>query len=219
MRMPNADCRLPNPQPTHRGGVLVSHAGGHSRRGVSLVELLLALAISAMLLTAVMVALDASFHAYAVAAESATTQASTRLMTHRLLTLLRTSTAHGPLQADAASNPPAILNGDTIESPYIELIDPNDRFIRIEYRPATQELWAITQASGSAVPTAQPILSGVTAAAFYCNRRKDDDGVWVLNRATMDITAQVTGDTTLAIENASTPPIRIIASTKPRKLD
>mgnify|MGYP005841577863 CR=1 FL=1 len=193
--------------------------GNRNCRGVSLIELLLALAISAMLLTATMVALDASFHAYAVAAESASTQASTRLLTHRLLTLIRTSTAHGPLQPDATSTPAAVLNGDTIESPYIELIDPNDRFIRIEYRPATRELWAITQAAGASIPTAQPILRDVSSATFYCNRRKDEDGVWVLNRATMDITAEVSGDTTLDIERGNLPPIRIVASTKPRKLD
>ena len=40
--------------------------------GLSLVELLVSLAITAMLLTATMVAIDASFQAYAAAAESAT---------------------------------------------------------------------------------------------------------------------------------------------------
>lgn len=187
-------------------------------RGVSMIELLLALAISAMLLTATMVAVDASFHAYAVAAESASTQASTRLTTHRLLTLLRTSTAHGPLEADASSTPPATLSGDTVTSPYIELIDPNDRLVRIEYRPGVQELWVISQPAGGGLPVAQPILRGVTAATFYCRRRKDSEGVLVLDRATMDLTVEVAGDTTLDIENAVLPPIRVIASTKPRKL-
>jgi prepilin-type N-terminal cleavage/methylation domain-containing protein len=189
------------------------------RAGVSLIEMLLALAISAMLLTATMVALDASFHAYAVASETAATQASTRLTTHRLLTLIRTSTAHGPLQADSSSTPPATLSGDTVVSPYIELIDPNDRYIRIEYRPAVQELWAITQPAGGGLPLAQPILRGVTSATFHCARRKDADGVWVLSRATMDLTVETTSDTTLELESSSLPPIRIIASTKPRKLD
>lgn len=188
-------------------------------RGVSLIEMLLALAISAMLLTATMVALDASFHAYAVAAETATTQASTRLTTHRLLTLIRTSTAHGPLAADATSTPPAVLNGETIESPYIELIDPNDRYIRVEYRPAVEELWVITQPAGGGLPLAQPILRGVTAASFHCRRRKDAEGVWILERATMDLTVEITGDTTLEIERTNLPPIRMIASTKPRKLE
>ncbi len=208
MTIPNSESPIP-----------ITRSQPARRRGVSLVEMLLALAISALLLTATMVALDASFHAYAVAAETATTQASTRLMTHRLLTLIRTSTAHGPLQPDATSSPPATLSGDTIDSPYIELIDPNDRFIRIEYRPLVQELWAITQPAGGGLPLAQPILRGVTAANFFCNRRKDADGVWVLARATMDLTVEATGDTTLQLESADLPPIRIIASTKPRKLD
>lgn len=179
-----------------------------------MVELLLSLAISAMVLTAVMVALDASFRAYASAAEQAATQSAVRMITNRLLMLIRTSTAHGPLVPETG----AVLSGDTITSDHIELIDPNGDLIRIEYRPATQELWMLTTVGGVGTPEEQPLLGGVRAAQFFTVRRQDDDGVWVLDRATMDLTVQPDTDTTVAIESGHTPDIRIIASTMPRKL-
>ena len=112
-----------------------------SSRGLSMVELLIALAISAMLLTATMVALDASFKAYADSAEQASSQAATRMIVHRLLTMVRTSTAHGPLEPDGAAVPAITLAGNTITSNYIELIDTKGYLIRIEYDAAKEELW------------------------------------------------------------------------------
>ncbi|HEX7010413.1 MAG TPA: prepilin-type N-terminal cleavage/methylation domain-containing protein [Phycisphaeraceae bacterium] len=189
------------------------------RRGLSLVEMLLSLVITAMLLTATMVAIDASFYAYAAAAQSASTQAATRMVIHRLLTLIRTSTAHGPLMPDSSSDPPVVLNGDTIESHYLELIDPKGNYVRVEYREDPHELWLITRPYGSTTEQERPLLGGVTACQFYAHRRKDDEGVWVLQRGSMDLTVQPDDDNTLDIEKANTEPIRVIASTMPRKLD
>ena len=53
---------------------------------------------------------------------------------------------------------------------------------------------------------------------FTLLRRQDDDGLWVLDRGTVDLTVLPTDDTTLSLENGSITPIRLIASTAPRKL-
>lgn len=175
--------------------------------------------ISAMLLTATMVALDASFRAYASAAEQASTQAATRMIVNRLLMVIRNSTAHGPLLPNLALVPPVTLDGNVITSNFIDLIDTNGTQLRIEYRNATQELWLIDSTDPILGPIEQPLLGGVTNAQFFAVRRQDDDGVWVLDRATMDITVQPDPDTTVAIETSDSPPIRLIASTMPRKLE
>lgn len=188
------------------------------RAGLTIVEMLVSLAIVAMLLVATMLAIDASFKAYSAAVETASTQTATRLVIHRLLTLIRTSTAHGPLMADPASDPPATLSGDTITSPYVELIDPRGNSVRVEYRSKVQQLWVITTPYGSSTTTAEPLLGGVTACSFDLLRREDGAGVLVLERASMDLTVEPDADNTLAIENAHTPPIHIVASTMPRKL-
>ncbi|MHC5028758.1 MAG: prepilin-type N-terminal cleavage/methylation domain-containing protein [Planctomycetota bacterium] len=71
-----------------------------SRRGFNLVEMLLALAISAALLTATMVALRASFNAYQRTTEMASTHTISRLAMHRMLTLIRTGQEFGPFPLD-----------------------------------------------------------------------------------------------------------------------
>ncbi len=194
--------------------------------GLSLVELLVSLAITAMLLTATMVAIDASFQAYAAAAESASTQTATRMVINRLMTLVRTSTAHGPLLDDPTDNPPVVLlaDGSTIESHYITLLNPQGDLIRIEYRDGTHlttpnELWLVIDPFGGGAQQTQPILGGVTDATFYTHRRFDSDGVLVLERGSIDMTVVADDDATLALEGAELPPIRVIASTMPRKLD
>lgn len=188
------------------------------RGGLSLIELMIALAITAMLLTATMAALDASFRAYADAAEQASTQIATRMIVDRTLTLIRTSTAHGPLEPDPGAVPPITLDSDNIiTSSFIELLDPNGDVLRIEYRAASNELWLILDPDGAS-PIAQPLMGGVTQAQFFSRRRRNRDNLWVLERCTIDLTIQPDEDTTLALENGRAQPIRVIASTAPRKL-
>ena len=180
--------------------------------------MLTALAITAMLLTATMVATDASFKAYAQTVAQASTQAATRMVTHRLMSMVRTSTAHGPLMPDAGAQP-ITLNGDTITSNYLELVDSRNNLVRVEYRAQEQELWAtITPLAGGAA-TSQPLLSGVTDCTFFVHRRLDEDNVFVLERATMDLTAQPPADATVELENSKPRPVRVVASTMPRQLE
>ncbi len=183
--------------------------------GLSLVEMLISLAITAMLMTATVVAIDASFRAYAAAAESASTQTTTRLVVHRLLTLMRTSTAHGPLLPETD----VTLSGNTLTSPFIELVDPSGNLIRLEYESADQMLYVTITPFGGSVATKEPLLGGVTQCQFMLNRRMDDDGVWVLERGSIDFNVEPDSDTSLAIEGDAAEPMRVIASTMPRKLE
>ena len=187
-------------------------------RGLSILELLLALAITAVLLTATAVAIAASFRAYGDAVEQAGAQVATRMVTQRLLGLIRSSTAHGPLEPDAGAEPPITLDGQTITSDHIELIDPLGRVLRCEYRADDEELWLIMD-PGTEDEQAQPLIAGVTAATFMLRRWLNDDGLWELERATVDMTVQPDEDATLALENGPAQAIRVITSTKPRKLE
>ncbi|MEM9020176.1 MAG: prepilin-type N-terminal cleavage/methylation domain-containing protein [Planctomycetota bacterium] len=187
--------------------------------GLSLVEMIISLAITAMLLTATMVAINASFIAYASAAESASTQTSTRLVVHRLLALVRTSTAHGPLLPDSSADPPVTLSGFTLTSNYIDLVDPDGDVIRLTYVANEDMIYVTVTPYGTATATTEPLLGGVTDCTFYIQRRLDDDGVWVLGRGTVDFTVQPDDDSSLELEGGVTAPVRVIASTMPRKLE
>ena len=202
------------------------------RRGLSLVELLIALAIISALLTATGVALDVSFKAYAIATQSASTQASTRLLTNRLLTNIRNAVAHQPLNmtADDITDGAVLVTDTLIESPFIGFVDRNGDTVRLTWydantpvsgdgsTPGPDELWMRrTPASGGTI-TEQPVLKGVTACKFSMLRGKDGDGIYVLRRATFDFTVNAGDDSTLQIEAGNVPPVRVVASTKPRRI-
>jgi prepilin-type N-terminal cleavage/methylation domain-containing protein len=187
-------------------------------RGLSLIEVMMSLSITAMLLVATMAALDTSFRAYADASQQATVQVGTRLVTHRLLTLIRTSTAHGPLQPDFTVDPPITIDGDVLTSYFIELLDPRGRILRVEHRADEQQLWLIEN-PGLSTEQSQPLIDGVTAARFHVKRRINEDGLLVLERGSVDLTIQAVEDNTLAIEAGKPQPMRVIASTMPRKIE
>ncbi|MFK7789954.1 MAG: type II secretion system protein J [Phycisphaeraceae bacterium] len=191
------------------------HRRQRRRLGLSLIEMMISLAITALLLTATMVAIDASFQAYAAAAESASTQTSTRLVTHRLLSLMRTSTAHGPLLPETG----VTLAGTTLTSDYIEMLDPDGNLIRLEYVELEEMLYVTVTPFGGSVATREPLLGGVRQCEFKLVRRLDDDGVWILERGSIDFTVYPDKDSSLAIEGDAAEPMRVIASTMPRKLE
>jgi len=199
-------------------------AGTRSMRGVSMVELLLALAISAMLLTATVLAVDASFQSYAVAAESASTQTQTRMVAHRVMMLIRNSTAHEPMtlaQATSFDSSATVSNG-VIQTNHIVLLDPDGRLLRIWWDSSNEQLWMaeldISTLAEKVSPPPTPIIDGVTQAIFYCKAREDEQGVLVLERGSLDLQVEAPADSTLDIERTSTEPMRLIVSTMPRRL-
>lgn len=103
----------------------------HLSRGFSLVEMLVALVISATLLTATLAALDASFKTYKVTTDSASTHVVGRLVMHRLSTLIRTGEQFGPYPTNPILTP--IIESEAIEFVTVPDSDSNIRQVwRIE---------------------------------------------------------------------------------------
>jgi prepilin-type N-terminal cleavage/methylation domain-containing protein len=205
---------------TNRKSKIENRKCSRRRRGLSLVEMLVALAISAALLTATMVAIDTSFKAYAIAAESASTQTATRMVINRLLTLVRTSTAHAPVdETDPLPTGATVtFNGTLVESSFLEVVHPDGDLYTITWDSANEQLMLTqTPASGGTITT-QPILGGVTDCTFQLSRRRDNDGYWQLERGSIDFTVEADDDASLDLEVGDVPPVRVIASTKPRRV-
>ena len=197
--------------------------------GLSIIELLIALSISAVVLVAVVAAIDVSFYAYASAAESASTQSASRLVMQRLITLIRTTTLHDAYDP----NDPTVTLGNPAQPPVqsvgIEMVDPDGRLLKIwwalnaDYGDADLgDLWYQQDASDP-----QPMLESVriqrTAAGglpylFTLSSRSTDQGL-VLSRATIDLTVEPGSDATLSLEayQGAADPVRLVASTVPRK--
>lgn len=195
------------------------------RRAFSLVEMLLALAISATLLTATLAALDSSFKGYKATTESASTHVVSRIVMHRLLAMVRTGVDFGPFPADvldSAQNP--------VQSDFFEFVSGRDlagginRVTRIERRPGANpsdpgELWYVLlqpQAPTPVVLEEWPLLSGVLNATFTLTY---DIGP-KLKRATIDLTIAPNDSKDIVIGADTLPQtIRLVASASPRQLE
>ncbi|MEM1445267.1 MAG: hypothetical protein AAGF84_04375 [Planctomycetota bacterium] len=184
----------------------------------------MSLSITSLLLTATMVAIDASFRAYASAAESASTQVSTRMVIHRVLTLVRTGTLQGPLTADdhatygSGLNMPD-FNGNTVTSSYMHLFDRDLNRLTLIYEEDEQMLYLETEPPGGTA-VRYPLLGGVTDCEFVLRRRRDasTNYQWWLERGSMDMTVEPDTNATTDLELGQTASVRVVASTAPRRL-
>lgn len=212
-----------------------------SRRGFSIIEMQIAALISALLLSATLVALDTMFKGYRTNADSASAHVVTRITVNRLLTLIRTGTDFGPVSNDIfdeCQNP--------IISDFFEFVSDRgaDGFAaevtRIEYRfpgegaqhriwsecvppPALDfenaegdagELWLVRTDLATDAETEFLLLRDVRAARFTMRYDRGPQ----LVRCTIDITVDPEIPESVSI-GADAPPqtVRVVASAMPRR--
>ena len=130
-------------------------------RAFSLVEMLIALAISGALLAATLVALQTSFRAYQVTTDQASTHAVGRLVLHRMTAMIRSGQDFRPLPSD--------IRERFVSSDYIEFYHPDTgNLITVNWNSLTgQLLYSID--NGSPVV----LLEGVVA-------RTEEDGTPIM---------------------------------------
>ncbi len=198
------------------------------RAGFSMIELLIALSISSMLLSACLVALDASFKSYEITTESASTHVVSRMVMYRSLAMIRSGEEFGPY-------PMGVLTPTKITSDYIEFVTAKDdgtgykQITRLEKVPdgavglglyqLMYKRWEFV--NGVPIPGSYveyPLIRNLRAAQFTLEYDRGP----VLRRATVDLTVKPDDNDTGDIQIASdleAPVIRLIASTSPRRLD
>lgn len=196
------------------------------RRGFSLVEMLVAMTITATLLTATLGALDASFKSYKMTTEGASTHVVSRIVMTRLMAMIRNGAEFGPYPVDvldAAQNP---VESNSIE---FETFRDDDtgvvQITRIERRTATEagngpyELWYIRKDYDGETLTRseeRPLLVKLEEAKFTLEY---DVGPRLLH-ATVDLTIKPDDIQDAAIAADIAPPtIRMVSSVSPRRLD
>jgi len=103
-----------------------------NRRGFSLVEVLIAIAITSTLLTATLVSLDASFRAYQSTTEEVSSNAIGRIVMHRMLTMIRTGTDFGPFPED-----PRVK---LVQTDFIEFKTQSGEIVTIQWDRNSEEL-------------------------------------------------------------------------------
>ena len=197
------------------------------RRGFSVAELLVALMISSMLLTATLTALDASFKSYKATTESASSHVVARMVMHRLTTMIRTGEDFGPFPLNPIQDP--VLIPDPPEIEFVTARDEDsgeETVVRIERRDASPggaapyELWYVqTQVlDGEPVgePEEYPLLTNVQHVLFTL---RYDVGPR-LQYATVDLTIHPDDLEDAAIAaNLESASMRMVATIAPRRVD
>lgn len=179
------------------------------RAGFSLIEVLIALAITAVLLTATLVALDASFRAYQSTTEEVSTHSITRLVMHRLLTMVRTGTDFGPYPDD-----PRVR---VIQSDHIQFRTQSDDVVTVRWDQSSEVLTyqvageAPVELLGGVIGTRDAennLISPFTLE--YADGRR-------LYRATFDFTVEPDDIIDLELEgDREDNEIRVVGSAMPR---
>ncbi len=198
------------------------------RRGFSMIEVLIALTISSTLLAATLAALDSSFKQYKSTTESASTHVVSRIVMHRVLSMLRTGVEFGPFPADVYNT-----NQNPVVSDFIEFLSERDlaagmsRITRIELRPGEiengpGELWYVlidADADDPLIIEERPLIRGVVEVSFTLHYNRQ---TFALDRATVDMTIEPNDSQDLrfgAIADPSAPQtIRLVASAAPRQM-
>ncbi len=182
--------------------------------------MLVALAITASLLSASLVALDTSFKAYQMTTDSASTNVVTRIVVHRMSAMIRTGTEFGPYPTDVfdpAQNP--------LLSNFIEFVSDEDvatgyrQITRIEAIPdvvagnGSLILQLVIEEDNAGVITTieRPLIRGVIEAAFTLVY---DVGP-KLKHVTIDLTVTPVESGSLGIDGESNT-IRIVTTASPR---
>ena len=198
------------------------------RRGFSMVELLLALAIVSMVLTSAMVALDAAFKGYRATTDTASTHVVSRLVMNRMIAMIRNGTEFGPFPSDVLDPVQNPMDSSFIEFVSFEDEDTDTRQVtRIEFREAGDgedygALWFMLYTFESGVQQGEPVearmIPNVEAASFELEYQVGPK----LARATIDLLIRPNDDLDpIGVESRNennNEPIRLVGSATPRRL-
>ncbi len=199
-----------------------------NRGGFSLIEMLVALTISASLLTAALSALDTSFKSYKHITEGASTQVVSRISMHRIMAMIRTGTEFAPYPVDVLDNAqnPLVSNFIEFKLP-IAGSTTATRLIRIERRANGNvhngetlfDLYYIQsdyEGDHLSAQEERPLLTNLLDLTFTL----EYDVGPRLRRATVDMTVRPNegGDATV-YTTLEAPTIRFVSSVAPRRLD
>ncbi|HVT90164.1 MAG TPA: prepilin-type N-terminal cleavage/methylation domain-containing protein [Tepidisphaeraceae bacterium] len=193
------------------------------QRGVGLVEVLIALAISATLLTAVAVAIDASFKAYGVSESQAQLLQRGRLALNRITTYIRSTSQHLPDDDTAQTN---FENGQIVQASSIRMmLDATNGVI---FRQSDDELQMVAfTIAGSTLTegTARMLVKGVGTNDFSITFEPQRSAQAIktggkydqLKRASINLTIRPNAQTAVVGEEMQNETVNLSASIMPRK--
>jgi type II secretory pathway pseudopilin PulG len=183
-------------------------------RGIALVEVLVAIGISALLLTATAVALNTAVRAYHINQQQALLLQHSRVAMTRMLSTVRRSKLHAPDTSSLASQ---FAAGATTTGTGIAMYDQNGVMVTYRYDAPTRTVQMVI---GS---TAYPLVHGVDEFTVSMEPMRSSTSVrtgggWdLLRRATILLTLRNVGQTTMELEGFGDQSLTLSASVMPRR--
>lgn len=188
------------------------------RRGLGLFELMVSLAISATLLTAVGAALHTATQAYQINQEQSTLTQRARLTMNRMLAEIRNTQLHAPLTASVSTQ---FAGGLIVNDTGINMFTNADVPVTYKYDAANQQLLMITIDNN--VTATHVMLHGVTAFQITMQPMQSPTSLKtggpfdLLERATITLTVQTVDHSANATETTNKQSITLSSSVMPRK--
>jgi hypothetical protein len=196
-----------------------------ARAGVGLVELMIALAIAASLLTAVAVATDAAFHGYATNQEQSSLTQAARLGLYRMLAQIRTADAHAVDTNPASPANLMLRDGKTVFgadpvtnvtlNSSIAMLDEVGNVYHYYWDKPTARVVVAVRQPGSPTPVVNTLLRGVTDFRVTLEPMPGTRGK--VRRATIQFTLQVTGANDEAGDSGAKASMTFSSSAVPRR--
>jgi hypothetical protein len=182
---------------------------------MAVVELLIALAIGSLVLVAVAYCVDSAFRAYSINQEQSDLMQRSRLAMHRILTAIRTTDAHMPVDPVAVSG---FKMGLVVSDKAIDMIDSSERHVGFEFDPVNATLIA-TDKSG----TEYVLLRGVEKFEIKFEPMKTQQSLRTggpydrLLRATVRLTIRTSGNSVDVDETVGAQRVTLSSSAVPRR--
>jgi hypothetical protein len=189
------------------------------RRGVGLAEMLIALSISAALLTATAVAVDSAFKAYKVNQEQSDLTQRARLSIHRMTSLIRQTEVHAPYTPALATQ---FSTGKTVSDTGVNMYDLQGNQVTFRYDSANKRVLAVVTPPSSTAKS-YPLCEGVESFSVKLEPMRSSKSIrsgggWdLLRRVTILLTVKTNNSTALKGEGVGHQTVTISASVMPRR--
>jgi prepilin-type N-terminal cleavage/methylation domain-containing protein len=182
--------------------------------GFTLVELLIGLAICAVLMVATAMAIDGTFRAYRFNQEEASLIHSARMAEYRMLSMVRTTREHQPVTAALATQ---FAAGQVVTDVGLTMLQTDGTEVTFRYDAATHKLLAETGGQShtmvEGVTQFQVILEPMRSATSI----KTGGGWDLLKRATILISVRTTSATATSSETTGQQVLTLSSSVMPRQ--
>jgi prepilin-type N-terminal cleavage/methylation domain-containing protein len=189
-------------------------AAPRRRRGMGMVELLIAMSISASLLSAVAVAVDACFRGYRTNQEQAILMQRSRVSQNFICTSIRTTKLHAPL-SDAQQR--AFDGGAIVTDTGMEMFDLNDQLVKFEWDVPAKQLLVTSGGRTNVLAYGVENFTVRMEPMRSATSIKTGGGYDLLRRATVNITVRTTDENSESSETTGTQTLTLSASVMPRR--